>query len=99
NTLIELVAEIAGAFTLVPVDVTKKAIEDSPRVDLFRIRRGFRAPGEVVGVSAAIAGIAVARLPAAFAADLEGGKARSIADRLGHVLIGGDAGADVGPIG
>ena len=54
---------------------------------------------EVGGVGTAVAGIAVAGILAALAAELQRGEARGLADLLGGHLIDGDAGADVGAVG
>ena len=55
------------------------------------------APGEAVGVGAAVAGVAVAHRARVLAPELERGEAGQGGHLLGRDLVDGDAGLDVGP--
>jgi hypothetical protein len=79
--------------------VGEEAIENVARIDFGRQRGGFGFPRDVVGISAAITGIAIAGLLTAVAADFERGKTRGAANFLGGDLVGGDSDFDVGAVG
>ena len=73
----------------------EKPLEDQPRIDLARHRRGFVAPRDVVGIRARIAAVAFPRGLAGLEAEFQRGKARVLAEHGRRDLIGGDAHAHV----
>src|SRR5262249_37196133 len=75
----------------------EEAIEDGAGVDFLVVGGGLAAPGEVVGVSAAVAGVTRAGIAATLTTDLQRGEASVLADLLGGHLIDGDANLDIGP--
>ncbi len=79
--------------------IAEEALEDGARIDLHRIRRGGSAPGNGVGVGAAITGIAAAGEVGLFEADFERAELRALAEFLRGDLVGGDAGVNVGAFG
>ncbi len=93
-----LVAVAAGGVVVALGGRAEQAVEDQLGVDLLGHRRRFAAPGEVRRVGAAVAGVAVAGVLAALAADLQRGEARGLADGLGRHLVDGNADADVGAV-
>src|SRR5581483_5729986 len=74
-------------------------LEQQARVGLGRDRGRRRLPGEVVLVGAGVAVVAVAGPAARVAAQLQGGEAGEVADVVGHDLVDGHAGVDVGAAG
>ncbi len=77
----------------------EQPLENEPRVGLGRNRRALGLPGDVRGIRAAITGVALARLAALVAAQLERGEARGRADLLRGELIDRDADLDIGAAG
>ncbi len=93
-----LVVTIAPQAVLVGVALVRaaeEALEDQPWVDLLGHRRRFGAPRQVVGIGAAVAGVARAGAPDLFATDLQRREARGLADLGGGDLIDRDADLDV----
>ena len=78
------------------VSSAEQALEHQARVGLGRHRRRRAAPGEAVGVGAAVARVAVADHARVLAAELERGEPRLPADLLRGDLIDRDAVLDVG---
>ena len=72
------------------VGITEEALEHLSRVDLFGHRHRRRAPGDVGRVGAAVPGVAVPRLGASLASELERGESGLVADLVGHHLVDRD---------
>src|SRR6202022_4474311 len=81
------------------VALAEKEFEHRPRIDFDRQRRGRSAPGERVGVRAAVARVAAAREKRLLEADLERGELGVLAQMPGGDLIRRDAGSNVGALG
>ena len=81
---------------IVRFPISEEALEHRARVDLHRIRRGGGAPGNGVGIGAAITGIAASREVRLFEADLERCELRVLTESPGCNLVGRNAGLDVG---
>ena len=80
----------------VRVVLDKEALEDQPRIEERRHRRVLVPPRDVVLVSARVAAVARASLPARrVAAQFQRGEARVLADLLRGDLVGGNADVDV----
>ncbi len=77
----------------------KRRSKTEPGVDLLGHRRVGRPPGDVRGIGATIARVAVARLAAALDAQLQRGQPRLAADLLGGDLVDRDPRVDVGAVG
>ena len=69
----------------------EQAFEQRARIEDRRQRLRLAAPCQVVGVSAGVAGIAIARLARIFHAEFERREARLLADLVGDDLVEGDA--------
>ena len=76
--------------------VPEQALEHEARIVLGRQRLVVRAPGHVVFVGAGVARIAVTGLAHGVAAQLQRRETRVVPDLVGHHLVDGDAGMDVG---
>ena len=79
--------------------IAEEALEHDARIDFDGQRRGGTAPGDGVGVGAAIAGIAAAGERGAFEAEFERGELGALAEFAGGDLVGGDAGVDADAFG
>src|SRR5262249_10065991 len=71
DAAVVLLALGPGRLALALAAAAEEPLEDRPRVDLLAHRRRLGAPGDVRRVDAAVAGVAVAGLPAALAAELQ----------------------------
>jgi hypothetical protein len=74
----------------------KEAFENQSRIGFGRQWLSGRTPGQVVAVSARVAGIAIPRLAHAITGEFEGREARQMPDPLGDHLVDGHSGMDVG---
>ncbi len=81
------------------VAIAEEAFEDGARIDFHGQRRGGAAPGDGVGVGAAIAGIAAAGQRRTFEAEFERGELRGLAEFARGDLVGGDARVDADAFG
>ena len=84
---------------LVGVAAGEQPVEGQLGIDLRRHGRRCRPPGNVEGVGAAVAGIALAGELAAIGAQLQAREARVVAHLLGGPLVDRDAHPDVGALG
>ena len=75
--------------------VAEQPLEGQARVRLRGHGRGGGAPGDAVGVRAAVAGVAVADGARLLASQLQRGQPGLRGQGLGHDLVGGDAVPDV----
>ncbi len=92
-------AALGGGVGVGWIDVAEEAVENEAGVDFLGEGSGFGAPGNVGGIGAAIAGVAVAGLGGGVAAEFERGEAGEVADFPGGDLVDGDASLDVGTVG
>ena len=81
------------------IAVAEEALEEGARVGLHGQRRGVAAPGDGVGICAAIAGIAAAGEARRVEADLERAELGALAECLGGDLVHRDAGVNAGAFG
>src|SRR5206468_9842411 len=85
--------------TLARVVVTEQALKYQARVHFRGQGRGFGLPGEVILISATVAGVAIPRGAGLVPAQLQRGQGGAAANPFRGDLVHGNAGLDVGARG